>query len=161
LSPETTEGKQGFIHPFEVNGSVAEAQVRLILRSFTTEDLPEYASLLRRIGDDVVRLMPGLECEVESYRQYRNMASGLAKLPLAVDLAEEAFKNLGRPVSRTIVRGGTDGSLLTEKGLPTPNLSSGQHNIHSLKEFACLDQMVEGVEHLVELADLWQQRSRV
>jgi tripeptide aminopeptidase len=79
----------------------------------------------------------------------------LAKLPEAVEFAQQAFANLGRDCETTIVRGGTDGSQLTEKGLPTPNLSSGQHNIHAVTEFACLDEMAQAVEHLVELLALW------
>ena len=83
------------------------------------------------------------------------LREGLAELPESVSLAEQAYENLGRSCTKTIVRGGTDGSRLTEKGLPTPNLSSGQHNIHSVTEYACLDEMIEAVEHLVELVTLW------
>ena len=103
----------------------------------------------------VVEQTPGLEYEIDVRRQYRNLKDGLDDLPEAVELAEQAFEILGRPCNRAIARGGTDGSQLTEKGLPTPNLSSGQHNIHSVREFACLDEMVAAVEHLIETLTLW------
>lgn len=157
-TPETTDGRAGFIHPYTITGGVGEATVELILRSFETDGLVQSAEQIRKVADSIVDQTPGLEVDVAIRRQYRNLGEGLAALPDAVDLAEQAFKNLGRPCTKTIVRGGTDGSQLTEKGLPTPNLSSGQHNIHSVREFACLDEMVEAVEHLVELLSLWSQR---
>ncbi len=91
-------------------------------------------------------------------RQYRNLGEGLKELPESIQIAEDAFKQLGRTPTQMIIRGGTDGSQLTEKGLPTPNLSSGQHNIHAVTEFACLDEMVDAVEHLIEMLAMWSQR---
>jgi tripeptide aminopeptidase len=157
-TPETTDGRAGFIHPYTITGGVGEATVELILRSFETNDLTQYADQIRSLADSIASQMPGLAVDVDVRRQYRNLRAGLATLPDAVDLAEQAFENLGRRCTKSIVRGGTDGSQLTEKGLPTPNLSSGQHNIHSVREFACLDEMVEAVEHLVELLSLWSER---
>jgi tripeptide aminopeptidase len=163
-TPETTDQRQGFIHPHTIQGGVGEATVELILRSFETEDLGKYADQLQTLADTIVRRSPGpagdvgLKAEVEILRQYRNLREGLRDLPEAIALAKQAFENLGRPCSEAIIRGGTDGSQLTEKGLPTPNLSSGQYNIHSTSEFACLDEMVEAVEHLIELLALWSQK---
>ena len=157
MAPEVTEGRDGFIHPYQVEGGVGEAHVELLLRSFDSDQLEIYADDIRRIADTVVSETAGLSVEVDVRRQYRNLREGLAELPESIAFAKQAFENLGRPVQQTIVRGGTDGSQLTEKGLPTPNLSSGQHNIHSVHEFACLDEMVEAVEHLVELLALWSQ----
>ena len=154
-TPETTEERQGFIHTHEISGRTGEAVVDLILRSFETEDLSTYADLIRETANKVVENTPGLSVEVNIVKQYRNLRDGLVDLPEAIELAEQAFRNLGRECDKTIVRGGTDGSRLTEKGLPTPNLSSGQHNIHAVTEFACLDEMVEAVEHLIELLRLW------
>lgn len=154
-TPETTADREGFIHPHTISGGVGEATVTLILRSFETEDLVTYANQLREVAESVAAKTEGLEVEVEIQQQYRNLREGLAKLPESISLAERAHKNLGRDCTKTIVRGGTDGSRLTEKGLPTPNLSSGQHNIHSVTEYACLDEMIEAVEHLVELVGLW------
>ncbi len=155
FSPESTEGREGFLHPYDLHAGVGEATVQLILRDFDEARLHEYKLLLERIGEEVTLQMPGLQIDVETREQYRNMAAGIAKLPEAVQYAEDAYKALGVSCQRTIVRGGTDGSLLTAMGLPTPNLSVGQHNIHAVTEFACLDQMVLAVEHLAELLKRW------
>jgi tripeptide aminopeptidase len=157
LTPETTDDRDGFIHPHTISGGVGEATVELILRSFESEDLVKYAEQIQELANSIVNQTPGLKAEVEVRRQYRNLREGLADLPEAISLAEQAFQNLGRPCTKAIIRGGTDGSQLTEKGLPTPNLSSGQHNIHSVTEFACLDEMVEATEQLIEMLSLWSQ----
>ncbi|MCO8121784.1 peptidase T [Stieleria sp. TO1_6] len=157
-TPETTSGRQGFIHANQVTGTVGQATIELILRSFDAVDLDGYADLLRRTAQQVQSQYPGLQTEVVIRRQYRNLREGLEKLPESIHLAEQAFGNLGRPYVKEIIRGGTDGSVLTEKGLPTPNLSSGQHNIHSVREFACLDEMVAATEHLIELLSLWSNQ---
>jgi tripeptide aminopeptidase len=154
-TPETTEKRQGFIHPHTIHGGVGEATVELILRSFETDDLVAYAEQIKQLAETIAAETPGLQVEVEIRRQYRNLREGLRDLPEAISLAKEAFDRLDRPCKEAIIRGGTDGSQLTEKGLPTPNLSSGQHNIHAVTEFACLDEMVEAVEHLIELLTLW------
>lgn len=159
-SPESTDGRQGFIHPFDIEGGVGKAKVQAILRDFDTEQLGIYAAQLEQLAAETRREFPGLKVEVKIQRQYRNMADGLKKAPMAVELARKAFENLGRPCELGVIRGGTDGALMTEMGLPTPNLSSGQYNIHSVLEFACLDEMVEAVEHLIVLLDLWQQHSQ-
>ena len=98
---------------------------------------------------------PGSRIDVQVTPQYRNMAEGLVKEPRAVDFAEEAMKRVGLKPKRTIVRGGTDGSRLTELGLPTPNLSCGEHNLHSPLEWTCLEEMEAAVRVLVELAQVW------
>lgn len=156
-TPETTEHREGFIHPHTIAGGVGEASVELILRSFDATDLDTYATQIKTLADSVVSQTPGLSVEVTRKRQYRNLKDGLEHLPESIDLAVQAYENLGRPATKEIIRGGTDGSQLTEKGLPTPNLSSGQHNIHAVTEFACLDEMVEATEHLVELLALWSE----
>ena len=154
-TPETTSDRDGFIHPHTITGGVGEAKVTLILRSFESEDLVEFGKQIQQVADDVAAQTDGLNVEVALYQQYRNLREGLAMLPESISFAEEAYENLGLQCKKTIVRGGTDGSRLTEKGLPTPNLSSGQHNIHSVMEYACLDEMIQAVEHLVELSSLW------
>jgi tripeptide aminopeptidase len=160
LAPEVTDKRQGFLHPYALQGSVAESKVTILLRDFDTLKLTEYAKLLEDLAHETELLWPGLKVIVEITQQYRNMGDGLKRNPLVADLAEQAYAKLNRPCQREIIRGGTDGALLTALGLPTPNLSSGQHNIHSPLEFACLDQMVEACEHLVVLLDLWQQHGR-
>lgn len=160
LAPEATDGRQGFMHPYVLQGGVAESKLLILLRDFDTQRLTEFAKLLEDLAHETELLWPGLKVKVDITQQYRNMGDGLRRFPLVADLAEQAFAQLNRPCQREIIRGGTDGALLTALGLPTPNLSSGQYNIHSPLEFACLDEMLEAIEHLVVLLDLWQQHGR-
>jgi tripeptide aminopeptidase len=155
LSPETTSNRQGFLHPYHVEGGVAEVQLRILLRDFETENLNRLADLLRQAAAASQTEFPGSTVEVQISQQYRNMADGLAREPRAVSFAEQAIAKLNRQPRRTIVRGGTDGSRFTELGLPTPNLSTGEHNPHSPLEWACLEEMVQAVEMLVELVQIW------
>lgn len=155
LSPETTDGREGFLHPYEIQGGVAEVTLKVLLRDFDAAELAELADRLRQTADAMHRDFPDAKIAVQIQRQYRNMAEGLAREPRAVAHAQEALRRLGRTAKRTIVRGGTDGSRLTELGLPTPNLSCGGHNPHSLLEWACLEEMAESVEWIVGLAEVW------
>lgn len=160
LSPEMTEGREGFLHPYTIEGGVARTTIKILLRDFETAKLAEYAKLLRDIARDVQNICAGCNVDIEVRKQYRNMADGLAREPRAVELAVQAHQNLGREPKKTIVRGGTDGSRLTELGLPTPNLSSGQHNIHSPLEWACLDEMAAAVDVGLEIVRLWGKQTR-
>lgn len=155
LSPERTEGRDGFLHPYVLEGGVARATLKILLRNFDTAQLSKYADLLNSLADDVAEACPGTGVVVDVVEQYRNMAEGLDKEPRAVQFAIAAHQALGREPKTTIVRGGTDGSRLTELGLPTPNLSSGQHNIHSPLEWACLDEMVAACEVGIEIVKQW------
>jgi tripeptide aminopeptidase len=158
LSPETTDERNGFLHPYDViAGGVAEMKVKILLRDFDAAKLDGLAEIVRQAAAASMREFPGSKIDVTIERQYRNMAEGLIREPRAVAYAEEALKRLGRTAKRTIVRGGTDGSRLTELGLPTPNLSCGGHNPHSPLEWACLDEMVESVEWLVKLSEVWAE----
>lgn len=155
LSPESTEEREGFIHPYIVHGGVAETTVQCLLRSFETDELTQQAELLRSLAKEVEAEFPGCEISVKITPQYRNLRDGLDKEPRAVPLAEKAHQALGRPVNKSVIRGGTDGSALTAQGLPTPNLSTGQHNPHSPLEWACLDEMEQAVELVLKLLELW------
>lgn len=155
LSPETTEGREGFIHPYHIEGGVAEASARLILRDFETPALAEQAKLLESVATSLRAEFPQAKIDVEIRRQYRNLRDGLVKEPRAVAKAEAALRAVGLDPRYGIIRGGTDGSMLTEKGLPTPNLSAGQHNIHSPLEWASLNEMEVAVRVLVQLAVEW------
>lgn len=157
LSPETTDGRDGFIHPYHIEGGVAEASARLILRDFETEKLAEYAGLLDSLAQPLREKYPRAEIMVDVHKQYRNMRDGLVKEPRALEKAIEATRAAGLEPNLNIIRGGTDGSLLTEKGLPTPNLSSGQHNPHSPLEWTTVEEMEKAVDVLVQLAILWGQ----
>ncbi|MGE3316220.1 MAG: peptidase T [Planctomycetaceae bacterium] len=155
LSPETTDDRDGFLHPYHVEGSVAKAQARIILRDFVTAKLSDYAALLEKIAEPLRRKYPRAEIKIEIERQYRNMGDGLKKEPRAVAKAVEATRACGLEPRMSIIRGGTDGALLTELGLPTPNLSSGQHNPHSPLEWTSLEEMRKAVQILIELAKAW------
>jgi tripeptide aminopeptidase len=155
LSPETTADREGFLHPYRIEGGVAEATLRVLLRDFDTNMLVERARLLDAIGHQLMKEHPGARIAIQISSQYRNMAQGLAKEPRSVSFAEEAMRRVGLQPKRTIVRGGTDGSRLTELGLPTPNLSCGEHNLHSPLEWTCLEEMAIAVRVLVELARTW------
>lgn len=155
LSPEVTDGRQGFLHPYDISGGVAQASVRILLRDFDAVQLERQARLLRTTAGEVERRFPGLKVDVQIIQQYRNLAEGLKREPRAVAYAEQALKNLGRTPRTTIVRGGTDGSRLTEIGVPTPNLSTAEHNPHSPLEWCCLEEMEAAVAMLVELSAVW------
>jgi tripeptide aminopeptidase len=158
LSPETTDGRQGFIHPLGVEGGVGETRVNFLLRSFDTPELAAQAELLREIGRQVEREFPGARVKVETRKQYRNMKDGIAREPRAVEYAAEAVRRAGLEPKFKVIRGGTDGAQLTEKGLPTPNLSTGEHNPHSPLEWTCLEEMEAAVRVVVELCKVWAGR---
>jgi tripeptide aminopeptidase len=160
LAPEATEGREGFIHPYEATGTVAQASVQFLLRDFDTAKLSEYGRMLQELAQQICQRHPKLSYQCNIVEQYRNMADHLKSFPIAADLAEKAYEKLGIACSRGSIRGGTDGAQMTAMGLPTPNLSVGQYNIHSVKEFTSLDQMARAVHHAIVLADLWQAHGR-
>src|SRR5439155_11557848 len=118
LSPETTEGRQGFIHPYKIEGGVAETQIHCLLRDFATAKLGEEAELLRTIARTIEAEYPGAKIELKVEQQYRNMADGMKTEPRAVEYAIEATRRAGMEPKLSSIRGGTDGSQLTAKGLP-------------------------------------------
>ncbi|HUU84979.1 MAG TPA: peptidase T [Phycisphaerae bacterium] len=155
LSPETTDQRDGFMHPYIIEGGVPEAKVKILLRDFITAKLGEEAQILEQIAGALRAEHPRAKIAVDIKKQYRNMGDGLAKEPRSVSKAQEALRALGIEPSMEIIRGGTDGSRLTEMGLPTPNLSAGMHAFHSPLEWACLEEMETGVKVLTQLAQLW------
>jgi len=157
LAPETTGDREGFLHPYRLEGGVAEATLRILLRDFDTARLADKANYLRAVAQTLTAEYPRAHIDIKITPQYRNMADRLAKEPRAVAFAEEAMRRVGLQPKRTIVRGGTDGSRLTELGLPTPNLSTGEHNLHSPLEWTCLEEMVTAMKVLIELAQVWAQ----
>jgi len=155
LTPETTDGRLGFIHPYKIEGGVAETQMHLLLRDFITAKLGEEAELLQAIARTIEAEYPGASIDVKIEQQYRNMADGMKAEPRAVEYALEAIRRAGLEPKLGSIRGGTDGSQLTAKGLPTPNLSTAEHNLHSPLEWTCLEEMQSAVRVLVELAQVW------
>src|SRR5262249_43658523 len=155
LSPEMTADREGFLHPYVINGGVGEVTLRILLRDFETAKLREHEQVLHHAAAQLRAQFPKAQVEIQVTPQYRNMAEGLAKEPRALTFAEEAMRRAGLQPKRSIVRGGTDGSRLTELGLPTPNLSVGEHNLHSPLEWTCLEEMAAAVRVLVELVQVW------
>jgi len=158
MSPETTADREGFIHPLTVEGGVGEVTIGFILRDFDTAQLAVQAAILREVGRQVEREYPAAKVKVETRKQYRNMRDGIAREPRAVRFAETATRRAGLKPTFKIIRGGTDGAQLTEKGLPTPNLSTGEHNPHSPLEWTCLEEMEAAVRVVLELVQVWAGR---
>jgi tripeptide aminopeptidase len=155
LAPEVTEGREGFIHPYQIEGGVPQTVLRFLLRDFDTPKLTEQAELLRVIARQLMTEFPAAKIDIEVMKQYRNMADGIKREPRAMSHAIEAMKRAGLEPKILSIRGGTDGSRLTELGLPTPNLSTGEHNPHSPLEWTCLEEMETAVKVLIELAKVW------
>lgn len=155
LSPETTDERDGFLHPYSMEGSVAKATVRILLRDFETPKLREHAALLESIAADLRKLHPRALIDIQVVEQYRNMRDGLGKEPRALAKALAATRAVGLEPKQTIIRGGTDGSRLTALGLPTPNLSAGEHNPHSPLEWTSVEEMQKAADVLVALAIEW------
>lgn len=158
LSPETTANREGFLHPYEIHGGVGSVTLRILLRDFETGRLADWAQILHQAAAESRREYPAARIDVAIKRQYRNMAEGLAKEPRAVAYAQEALARLGHTAKLTIVRGGTDGSRLTELGLPTPNLATGEHTPHSPLEWACLEEMAQAAAWVGALTQRWAER---
>ncbi|MES1193951.1 MAG: peptidase T [Solirubrobacterales bacterium] len=155
LTPETTSGREGFIHPYEISGTAGEATITAIVRDFEDELLEQHLELLRRTAEEVVASEPRATLEIAVTRQYPNMRDHLAGSPEVVELAELALRAEGLEPIRTPIRGGTDGSLLSARGLPTPNLFTGGHEYHSVREWASLHEMAASAATIVRLAGQW------
>jgi tripeptide aminopeptidase len=155
LTPETTSGREGFIHPYSLRASAGEAQLRAIVRDFDDDRLREHLELLLRTVRDGVAQEPRASVEIEVRRQYRNMRAYIAEFPHVVEAAEAAIRAEGIEPVRTAIRGGTDGSRLSEMGLPTPNIFTGGHEYHSVREWASLQDMASAAATIVHLAEVW------
>lgn len=159
-SPERTSGREGFIHPVECTASAEHATVRLILRDFELAGLAAHRACLEKIVADLRTAAPRARFDLTFTEQYRNMRYWLERDPLPVTLAEAALRLAGLTPRATAIRGGTDGSNLTQRGLPTPNLFAGMHEVHSPREWVSLQDMGQAVVTLVHLARLWAERGR-
>lgn len=161
LSPETTEGKEGFIHPTDISGSVEEATIEFIIRDFDTEKLLEYGFIIQQISEMVLRKYPNSTATYTQTEQYRNMNEILVDHPECIDLAMEAMRLAGLKAETTSIRGGTDGSRLTFMGLPCPNIFAGEHAFHSKQEWVSVQDMQKATETVLYLVDLFQNRAAV
>lgn len=159
MSPETTGGYEGFVHPYQLEASVDRTRVKVLIRDFVTAALADKEALVERIAREVVDSAPGASLEIRIEESYRNMREVLDRHPDIVDRAREAIRRAGlEPIERPI-RGGTDGSRLSFMGLPTPNLFAGEHNFHSRLEWVSVQDMEKAVEVIVELARVWAERA--
>ena len=155
LSPETTGGYDGYVHPYQVEASVDKTSVRLLVRDFVTAGLKEKEALVERLAREVVAAEPRASVELAVEESYRNMREVLDRHPDVIARARTAIRRAGlEPIERPI-RGGTDGSRLSFMGLPTPNLFAGEHNFHSRLEWTSRQEMEKAVEVIVELSRLW------
>ncbi len=161
LSPETTEGKEGFIHPTDISGSVEEATIEFILRDFETEKLQEFGFIIQQISEMILRKYPNSSATYTQTGQYRNMNEVLINHPECIELAMEAMRQAGLKAETTSIRGGTDGSRLTFMGLPCPNIFAGEHAFHSKQEWVSVQDMQKATETVIYLADLFQNRAAV
>ena len=160
LSPEHTEGREGFIHPVHIEGNLEKATIKLIIRDFTESGLKRHAKTIQKIVDSVLKPFPNSRAEVKISEQYRNMGKVLKRHPQVVDNALEALKRAGFPNPiQSSIRGGTDGSRLSFMGLPCPNLFAGEHAFHSKQEWVSVQDMNKAAATIVHLAQVWEERS--
>lgn len=157
--PETTEGKQGFVHPVHMEGVLEKASVSFIIRDFDTAMLAKHEERLKGLVLETTDEFPGITFDFVVKEQYRNMKEVLDNHPQVMDYAEEAYKRAGMQAERMSVRGGTDGSRLSFIGLPCPNLFTGEMGIHSKQEYVSVQDMEKAVETLVHLAQVWEENA--
>ena len=157
LSPETTEGREGFVHPHRFTGTTAEAELRFIARDFDAGKLEAHEQLLRRLADELAAEEPRARISVSVDEQYRNMKEFLDRDPSVTEAADEAARRCGIEPWREPIRGGTDGAMLSERGLLTPNIFTGGQQFHSVLEWASVQDMAASAATIVELAKLWAE----
>jgi tripeptide aminopeptidase len=158
-SPETTEGKEGFVHPVAVNGIAEKATVQFIVRDFTEEGLHRHHTKLKAIAEEVTAKYPGATVEYGVQEQYRNMKEVLDKYPQVAQYADEAIKRAGLTVKKESIRGGTDGSRFSYIGMPCPNIFTGMQNIHSKLEWIGTKDMAKAAETIIHLSMIWEEKS--
>jgi tripeptide aminopeptidase len=157
LTPETTEGREGYVHPVLVEGDSAEVELRFIVRDFDDGLLAEHVAFLRALAEEICAAEPRCTVEVEDRIQYRNPRVAVERHPEIMANLEEAIRRVGLEPKQTAIRGGTDGSALTQMGLPSANLFTGGHDAHSEREWICVEDMGLAAAALVELARVWAE----
>jgi tripeptide aminopeptidase len=157
LSPETTEGRDGYVHPVLVEGDSSEVELRFIVRDFDDDRLAAHVAFLREVAAEVCAGEPRCTIDVEDRVQYRNPRAALERHPQIVANLEEAIRRVGLEPRETAIRGGTDGSALTEMGLPSANIFTGGHDAHSEREWICVEDMGLAAATLVELVRVWAE----
>jgi tripeptide aminopeptidase len=158
-APETTDGRQGYIHPHDIEGNAAKVVVRFILRDFDNDKLAQHGARLKALCEGLQGAEPRARLTCEIKPSYRNMGYWLKNDMRPVDYAFEAVRAVGLQPMERAIRGGTDGSRLTERGLPTPNIFDGCHNAHGPLEWVCVQDMEAAVRVCAKLVEIWEQRS--
>lgn len=159
LSPESTSGREGFIHPVKIEGELEKAHLQFIIRDFDTKKLSEYENQLESIVKSVISNYPNSSYDFKVIEQYRNMKEILVKHPHGVEYAEQAITDSNLKLIKGSIRGGTDGSRLSFMGLPCPNLFAGEHGIHSKKEWVSEQDMQKAAEVIVRICQLWERNA--
>ena len=158
-SPETTEGREGFLHPIGISGALEKTTIGFIVRDFTEAGLQEKEALLEAIVKEVMQDFPRSTYRMEIKQQYRNMKQVIDRHPEIIDHATEAIRRAGLAPVKTSIRGGTDGSRLSFMGLPCPNIFAGEHAFHSRLEWVSVQDMEKAVQTIVHLAMIWEERT--
>lgn len=157
LTPESTEDRQGFVHPMSISGSMERAEIDFIIRDHITSKLEEYEELINSKMKQIALDNPGVQFEIEITEQYRNMKEILVDFPQVTSYADQAMKNVGIDPFCSLIRGGTDGSRLSFMGMPCPNLFTGEMAIHSKHEYVVVQDMNKSVQTLIELIQIWER----
>jgi len=158
-SPETTDAREGFFHPYMMSASVERTSVRFIIRDFVTAELKVKEDFLQSLARDTVAAWPGASVSFRVEESYRNMKEVLDRHPQVIENAREAIRRAGLELRETAIRGGTDGARLSFMGLPTPNIFAGENNFHSRLEWVSAQDMEKAVEVIVRLCQVWEERA--
>jgi len=159
LTPETTSGKDGFIHPVSIKGQVEQAEAQFIIRDFTDEKLQAHEQLLESAAKTILKRYPGSDYVLQVKAQYRNMKQVLDQYPKVVEYGIRAIEKAGVKAKRQSIRGGTDGSRLSFMGLPCPNIFAGEHAFHSKQEWVSIQDMEKAVQTIINIAVIWEDEA--
>lgn len=159
LSPETTEHKEGFIHPMKLEAQLESAKIDFIIRDFVTSKLNDHVKVLKDACEKVIINYPNSKYTLNQTEQYRNMKEVLVNHPQVMNYAVQAIQEAGIPLRQGIIRGGTDGSRLSFMGLPCPNIFAGEHGIHSKKEWTTVQDMEKAAEVIIRICNIWEANS--
>jgi tripeptide aminopeptidase len=159
LTPESTSGKEGFIHPVSINGQVEQAEAQFIIRDFEDELLKRHENQLEEIVKEVLKSYPNSSYQFTVTPQYRNMKKILDEYPKVIQYGIEAIERTGIPVKKQSIRGGTDGSRLSFMGLPCPNIFAGEHAFHSKQEWVSVQDMEKAVQTIINIACIWEENA--
>ena len=161
LSPETTEKREGYIHPHSIEGGVEKTTLKFLIRDFTVEGLKEKELLLKNFLDEVLSEYDGSSADFKVNESYRNMKYILDKKPHVVYYAMEAVRRSKLKPIKNLIRGGTDGARLSYMGVPTPNIFTGGHNFHSKREWISVQDMVKATLTIINLVQIWAEKGDI